>query len=208
MAGKGSDFEHEMVQLEAELRKLEAEYNMFFAGRLPRLPWETRSRVEALVKRYDRMNLRNTAERFRFGMVQARFASFCDLWDRSIKAKEEGRGPARRAAVSAPAPSAPRERAAPMREVPLERPPAPANDGVVHVARFTDPAAAPDQVRQLYERLAEARRAAGEDALPYERFNAVVAAQTRKLGGGDKEVAFRVTVKDGKVTLTANRSEE
>ena len=67
-----------MAQLEAEIKRLEAEYNMFFAGRLPRLPWETRARVEALVKRYDRMNLRNTAERFRFGTLQAKFVAFCD----------------------------------------------------------------------------------------------------------------------------------
>ena len=32
--------------LEAELKRLEAEYNMFFAGRLPRPPWETRARVD------------------------------------------------------------------------------------------------------------------------------------------------------------------
>ena len=31
------------MHLEAEIRRLEAEYNMFFAGRLPRLPWETRA---------------------------------------------------------------------------------------------------------------------------------------------------------------------
>ena len=36
--------------LEAEIKRLEAEYNMFFAGRLPRLPWEKRARVDAMVK--------------------------------------------------------------------------------------------------------------------------------------------------------------
>lgn len=224
MAAKGSEFEQEMVQLEAELRKLEAEYNMFFAGRLPRLPWETRSRVEALVKRYDRMSLRNTAERFRFGMVQARFASFCDLWDRSLKAKEEGRQPGRRprtggsppVAAPPPVPVVPPTAKAPA--PPVQPPPPPPStiappaartrDDVLHVASFRNPADAPDKVQQLYERLSEARRAAGEDALPYERFNAVVSAQMRKLGGGDSEVAFKVSVKDGKVTLTANKKDE
>lgn len=56
-----SDFEREMQQLDAEIKRLEAEYNMFFAGRLPRLPWETHARVDALVKRYDRMHLAKTA---------------------------------------------------------------------------------------------------------------------------------------------------
>jgi hypothetical protein len=39
---KTSDFDRRMQQLEGEIKRLEAEYNMFFAGRLPRLPCETR----------------------------------------------------------------------------------------------------------------------------------------------------------------------
>src|SRR5918994_150095 len=80
-----------MQMLEAEIKRLEAEYNMFFAGRLPRLPWETRARVEKMVKRYDRTPLKNTAQRFRFDTVQARFIKFCELWERSLRSKEEGR---------------------------------------------------------------------------------------------------------------------
>ena len=34
--------ERELKILEGELRQLEAEYNMYFAGRLPRPPVETR----------------------------------------------------------------------------------------------------------------------------------------------------------------------
>jgi hypothetical protein len=45
----------------ADLKQLEAEYNMFFAGRLPKPPWETRARVEALVKQYDRGHIRTPA---------------------------------------------------------------------------------------------------------------------------------------------------
>ena len=40
-----SEFEQQMIYLEAEIRRLEAEFNMFFAGRLPRPPWETRAKV-------------------------------------------------------------------------------------------------------------------------------------------------------------------
>src|SRR4029453_19261345 len=106
MSDKNSDFNREMSRLEAEIKRLEVEYNMFFAGRLPRLPWETRARVEQLVKRYDRMNLSNTAQRFRFGTVQARFMAFCELWERNLRAKEEGRGPrGRPAAIPLSAPS-------------------------------------------------------------------------------------------------------
>jgi len=60
-----SEFEQQMIYLEAEIRRLEAEFNMFFAGRLPRPPWETRAKVNALVKKHDQSFIRNTADRFR-----------------------------------------------------------------------------------------------------------------------------------------------
>ena len=83
-----SETERDLQRLEAALKQLEAEYNMFFAGRLPRPPWETRGRVEALVKRYDRAYITNTGERFRFTTLQSRFAAFVDLWDRGLRARD------------------------------------------------------------------------------------------------------------------------
>ena len=96
-------------KLEADLRKLEAEYNMFFAGQLPRPPWETRTRVEQSVKRLDATApISGTyAERFRLQTLQSRFATFVELWDRGLRAREEGRpGPFARRAMSAPRPTA------------------------------------------------------------------------------------------------------
>jgi hypothetical protein len=81
------DVAHELTTLEGELKRLEAEYNMFFAGRLPRPPWETRGRVEAMVKRLDRLYITNTGERFRFSTLQSRFQTFADLWERGLKAR-------------------------------------------------------------------------------------------------------------------------
>ena len=46
---------------------------MFFSGRAPRPPWETRARVEALVKRWDRGHIETSADRFRFQTLQSRF---------------------------------------------------------------------------------------------------------------------------------------
>ena len=74
MAPPKSEFEKEMQYLDAEIRRLEAEFNMFFAGRLPRPPWETRAKVAALVKRHDQSFMRNTADRFRFESLQNRYA--------------------------------------------------------------------------------------------------------------------------------------
>lgn len=86
-----ADVERELKTLETELRRLEAEYNMYFAGRAPRPPVETRRRVAGLVRQLDRQRLTNYAERFRFTTLQTRFQKFSDLWDRGMRAKEEGR---------------------------------------------------------------------------------------------------------------------
>ena len=70
------EVERELALLETELKRLEAEYNMFFAGRLPRPPWETRGRVAAMIKRIDRLRLSNYGDRFRFTTLQTRFSTF------------------------------------------------------------------------------------------------------------------------------------
>ena len=215
MALKGSEFEQAMTKLEAELKRLEAEYNMFFAGRLPRLPWETRARVDKLVKHYDRMHLNNTAQKFRFATLQARYVAFCDLWERNLKAKEEGRPQRRSRATATPTPtstqtpkptptptpteaSRPASRAARAdREAPKESGPK-----VVAVASIRDPAKDTERLQALYEQLSNARKQAGEQPLPFDSFAKVVRAQVSKLGRGN-DVAFRVTVQSGKVTLAA-----
>ena len=99
--------EREIKALEIEMRRLEAEYNMYFAGRSPRPPVETRRRVTGMVRQLDRQQLSNYAERFRFTALQTRFQSFTELWDRGMRARDEGRpGPF----AARPAHSRPRRR--------------------------------------------------------------------------------------------------
>jgi hypothetical protein len=182
-----STIDKDLQRLEAELRQLESEYNMFFSGRLPRPPWDTRGRVEALVKQYDRAYIQNTGDRFRFHTLQARFAAFADLWDRGLRAREEGR----------PGPFAQNKTAAASRKKGSE-------DRILHVASFQDPVREIDKLTDLYESLAEARREVGQDQLPFHKFAELVKTQVKKLReSGSPEVAFRVAVKNGKVNFTA-----
>jgi hypothetical protein len=182
-----SDTERDLQRLEAGLKQLEAEYNMFFAGRLPKPPWETRSRVEALVKQYDRAYIQNYGDRFRFHTLQSRFATFVDLWDRGLRAREEGRsGPFAQRKSELP-------KAAPRAE-----------DKIMHVTAFRDPLKEMDKLHDLYNSLVDARREVGEEAVPFHKFAELVKTQVKKLKStGTPEVAFRVAVKDGKVNFTA-----
>ena len=77
---------------EAEIRRLETEYNMYFSGRLRTPPWDTRRRVDEMIKQFDRAYIPNYGERFRFTTLQSRAAKLAELWDRGLRAREEGRG--------------------------------------------------------------------------------------------------------------------
>jgi hypothetical protein len=176
----------DLKKLETDLKQLEAEYNMFFSGRLPKPPWETRARVETQVKVLDRGHIQNTGDRFRFQSIQARYSAFIDLWDRGLRSREEGR----------PGPFA-----QPKKQEPEKKGP---DDRILHVASFKDPVREIDKLTELYESLAEARQAIGEEAPPFHKFAELVKTQVKKLKEtGNAEVAFRVAVKDGKVSFTA-----
>jgi hypothetical protein len=184
-----SDVQRELMELETDLKKLEAEYNMYFAGRLPRPPWETRGRVEAAMKRWSRTHIQLAVDRFKFEMIQTRFQKFADLWDRALRAREEGR----------PGPFAQQPaRAAAKKDT--EKEPEPK---IVHVTSFKDPMREMDKLHSLYDSLMDARREAGDEIVPFHRFAALVKDQVTKLrGAGSPEVAFRVAVKEGKVNFT------
>ena len=182
-----TDVQRDLQLLEAELKKLEAEYNMFFSGRLPRPPLETRGRVDALVKRWGRAHIQAAVDRFRFDMLSTRYQKFVDLWDRGLRAREEGRpGPFRQ-----PPPKD------------IAKPKAADEAKVLHVTAFRDPMREMDKLHSLYDSLMDARRENGEDVVPFHRFAALVKDQVGKLrDAGNPEVAFRVAVKDGKVNFT------
>jgi hypothetical protein len=183
-----NESERELQTLAAELRRLESEYNMYFAGRLPRPPFEVRARVEAMLKRLDRNPPDQLAQRFRLQTLNARFSTFAELWDRGMRAREEGRaGPFARGGASRPAAGQ-----------------AASNERLLHVASFEEPSKEPGRLQELYDALAEARRNSGEAPVPFHKFAHLVRdqiAQLRTKGAG--EVAFRVSVREGRVRLTA-----
>jgi hypothetical protein len=189
---------------------------MFFAGRLPRPPWETRARVAALVKKTDNSFIRNTADRFRFESLQNRFYKFIELWERQMTNRELGR-PVLGARRSQPPPAA----KAPEKDA--------AKDGDAKAAEGAKPAAAAkssrekaeprdpalirfkrdqetnqdtDRVKQLYQQLTDAKKQAGETPVPLDRVAALVKAQVDKFKSEGQDVTFKVAVKNGKVSLT------
>jgi hypothetical protein len=194
--------DREIDALDTALRRLEAEYQMYFSGRLPRPPVETRNLVNAMVRRIDNQHIPNYGTRFRFTTLQTRFARFVTLWDNALRAKEEGRSVpfVARPAAEEPRRSPDESKAVP--ETPAARPKGP--DRVLAVETFSDPIREMERVQGLYDQLTAARRDAGQDELPFHKFAELVKTQVSELKAkGSREVAFRVAVKDGKVALTA-----
>ncbi len=178
--------ERDLDRLAAELKRLESEYTKYFAGRLPQPPVELRDQVDRLFRQWDRRTGESSAARFRLQTLQARYATFRELWDRNVRAREEG-------------PHTPAGRRAGR--------PAGAEPGLrneTFAAVIHDPAREPARVRSLYDAVMEARRQTGHDVVPYQQFAELVERQMEQLrGAGVSEVVFRVSVSGGRPNLTA-----
>ena len=235
MPPQKTEWDKQMQFLEAEIRRLEAEFNMFFAGRLPRPPWETKTRVAALIKRHDNSYIRNTADRFRFETLQNRYQKFIELCDRQLTNRELGRPMlgARRAPAEPPKAAEPAAAdASQATEAPLlaphaseaaqtpsaaQAPEAPKVPKVAAAERAREAAervvkfgrdAGDARVKELYEELAAAKKAAGEAPVEFERVKALVKAQVSKFADEGAKVAFKIATKDGKVSLTVKAEKD
>ncbi len=195
-----SNIQRDLELLTGELHRLEVEYNMFFTGRLPRPPWETRRRVETIIRRWDRGHIETGVDRFRFSTLQARYSTFADLWDREMRAREEGRmGPL---STRRPPPAAEVPPPASAAELPPERAAAKRSS-----FSFTDPLREMDKLESLYEKVMDARREVGGNTVPFHKFVNLVKGQVKKLrDSGYASVTFQVTEEHGQVNLTARGS--
>ena len=77
--------------LERMIRQLQIEWEKFFGGVEKKPPTDLRARVEALIKKYAYAEIRNNGERFRYQTLSTRYATFNELWNKRMRAIEEGR---------------------------------------------------------------------------------------------------------------------
>lgn len=195
-----STFEDDLERIDQGTFKLQKEWDRFFSGQEKKAPFEATQRMERLVRRYIGVEIRNNADRFRFQSFAARFNTLSDMWNRRLRAIEEGRS----ALPSRLRPGTPVAEG-----VPTPAPPSPApsiSPDVAPAAVRLSTLREDDQgVRHLYDRFREARVAVGEAVVPFDAFRTFIAQErVRLLETRDAMlVDFRVAVKDGKVTLKA-----
>ena len=184
------EIERGLQALAAELKRLEGEFNMYFSGQMTRPPHESRTRVSSLIKRLDKTQIDSLTHRYRFGSLQTRYNALAELWERKLRAREEGRqGPLARRRDRNVQPTAPQPETA---------------ERIVSVVALADPLKEGEKLQALYEAIADARRESGEQAVPFHRFAQLVRDEVERLReSGAPQVAFRVAIKEGKVKLTA-----
>jgi len=179
--------EEQLARLEDDIRRLKVEFDTYFNGASKRPPYDTKGRVETLIKRLADDRSLSFAQRYHYNSLTARYTSFMQLWRRTMQEREEGRGHG--SAARRHAQAAVPEAAAPSTFV--------CADARKDVAT----------VRGIYEALVEARRRCGEptEDLSFGRFHRMVAEKSEALKSraGCDRVHFSVAVEGGRVSFKA-----
>lgn len=186
--------QEDLDRVEVMLRQLQVKWDLFFNGAEKKPPSELQTQVDSLLKRHSNAEIRNNGDRFRFQGLTARYTTFNELWQKKLRAREEGRlygmhGLKAEKMVPAGPP------------LKLSFKPEAAPE-----FRVTDPARDTAAVRALYEKFVEERRRLGESAAPaFDAFQALIGKQAQKIREekGAQAVDFRLETKDGKVSLKA-----
>jgi hypothetical protein len=178
--------DEQLNRLEEDIRRLRIEFDIFFNGASKRPPYDTKGRVETIMKRLGDDRSLTYAQRFRLNSLAARYNSFRELWRRTMQGREEGRD-----AVSAARSGAKQENASD------------------HSSSFICKDAHRDVqlVKNLYESFLEAKRNCGESVenFSFPRFHRLVASKADGLKEkfGCKRVEFLVAVEGGHVSFRA-----
>jgi len=182
----------DLVVLENKIKQLKFEYDQYFMGSRPREPVMMRGDVQKIVTRYSNTGIQNTAMRFKFNNLCARYYALRRQWDAILKQIEEGsykphlfkaKLHERERGVDEEAPAAPAATAKRKRDE--------------TTGGGTD----------LFEAYVSARRECGDDpsAITRAKLDELVAQQRAAIQKkfGCDEVRFRVVVEGGKAKLKA-----
>ena len=174
--------------MEDDIRRLRIEFDIFFNGGAKKPPYDTKGRVETLLKRLGDDRSLTYAQRYRYGSLASRYNSFRDLWRRTMQGREEGRD-----SVSAARASAKKE----------------TSERTVEAVSFVcvDVHRDVETIKNIYDSLVEAKRCCGEptEDLSFPKFHRLVASKADgiKQQLGCVRVRFSIAVEDGHVSFKA-----
>lgn len=175
----------QLTRIEDDIRRLKIEFDVYFNGGSKRPPYDTKLRVESLLKRLGDDRTLSFGHRYRYNSLATRYASFREMWRRTMQDKEEGRGAvARRQAI--------REQ-----PIPFTRSEFSCKDVRHDVGT----------VKGVYDALMEAKQSCGESTrdLSFSRFHRLVMERTESMKEklGTDRVVFSIDVENGHVSFKA-----
>ena len=184
--------DEQLTRLEDDIRRLKIEFDIYFNGAAKRPPYDTKGRVETLIKRLGDDRTLSYAQRYRLNSLAARYTAFRDLWRRTMQGREEGRDPILAARATAK------------------------QEAVQNFLRTTvvcaDANHEIDMVKDLYNALVEAKTKCGEptDDFTFPRFHRLIASKADSIKErlGCDRVCFSVDVEGGHVSFKAKADRE
>ena len=179
--------DEQLTRLEDDIRRLKIEFDVFFNGASKRPPYDTKGRVETMIKRLGDDRTLSFAQRYRYNSLASRYNAFRDLWRRTMQGREEGRDPMATARANAK------------------------QEAVDHFQRAsfvcTDAHKDVQLVKDVYHALIEAKKICGEpvEDFSFPRFHRLVASQADGLKErlGCDRVSFSIDVEGGHVSFKA-----
>ena len=177
----------QLTRLEDDIRRLKIEFDVFFNGASKRPPYDTKGRVETMIKRLGDDRTLSYAQRYRYGALASRYNAFRDLWRRTMQGREEGRDPVVAARVQA-------------------------KQQAVESFKKTDFVCDDahkdvELVKNIYGALLEAKKVCGEliEDFSFPRFHRLIASQADGLKErlGCEKVSFSIDVEGGRVSFKA-----
>lgn len=177
----------QLTRLEEDIRRLKIEFDIYFNGASKRPPYDTKGRVETILKRLGDDRTLSFAERYRFNTMMSRYNAFRDLWRRTMQGREEGKDSASAARATAK------------------------REAVESFSRTTlvchDANKEVETVKNLYDALVDAKTKCGEpiNDFSFPRFHRLIAskAETLKAQLKCERVSFSVDVEGGHVSFKA-----
>ena len=188
---KGAVFEEPTIEdrlarLEEEIRRLKVEYDVYFNGGTKRPPYDSKMRVESHLKRLGDDRTLNFAQRYHYNSLATRYASFREMWRRTLQGREEGRD------VTAAARASIRNASEPF---------------VRSEFSCTDVRQDVRTIKGVYDALIEAKRSCGEVTrdLSFAKFHRLIMDRTESMKAqiGSDRVTFSVDVESGHVSFKA-----
>lgn len=184
--------DEQLSRLEEDIRRLKIEFDVFFNGASKKPPYDTKGRVDTMMKRLGDDRTLTYAQRYRYTSLASRYNAFRDLWRRTMQGREEGRDPGATARATA------KQQAA----AEFKRADFVCDDAHKDV----------ELVKNLYSALVEAKKVCGESVenFSFPRFHRLIASRADGLKErlGCERVSFSIDVEGGHVSFKAKGERE